>query len=526
MDMYMSVLYNMGTSNRRSRGALVFGRKDSTLLANSSFVNINVEDEAVVRRVIQQISMGDFAHLPPASVLKESTSPATNAEQNGHLAMGLLELDYTEIGISDRIRFSFGDVLLLQPLLQALNVSNNAIGPKSALRLIEVISNGCPSLRVLNLSGNLLRTEGARIIARYLITKGCNLESLNVSSNEIPSTGAMALASSLNAQFDCRLKVLNVDMNQFEVNGCEALARALADNKHLNTLIISRNNIFDNGCSLLFDGLKSNNTLLNIDISGNFLTHLSARSFTSYMDSRNRTNAIDGEAQGSFMHTGIRTLNISANALRDEGVAALCTGLQKNSHLMHLFADNVEVADPGMESIRQLLEATSNSKTSLLTLSLRQNRHATRVGFEALGEGCLQNSMILRVTVDPSFDGWGAVWDKAIRAFIDNTMRAVDRYKVPLLMVARGRLLLYQYDRQRAASIASSRIQRLPEEIRWIILSAIDRYGVLTAKQTRIALKIASRMSGGYPSKKALLAAILGADYRFVAETMKTLHSL
>ncbi|KAJ1906465.1 hypothetical protein LPJ81_001336 [Coemansia sp. IMI 209127] len=445
-------------------------------------------------------------------------------EQDGHLAMGLLELDYTEIGISDRTHFTLGDVLLLQPLLHALNVSNNAIGPKSAARLVGVVSSGCPSLRVLNLSGNILRTEGAQAIAWYLTAKGCNLEYLDVSSNEISPRGAMALANSLRAQFDCRLKVLNVDMNRFEVNGCEALASALAENKYLESLIISRNNIFDNGCRLLFDGLKSNNTLLNIDISGNLLTHLSARNFASYMDSRN--SAGDSESQGSFVHTGIRSLNISANALRDEGVAALCDGLRNNSHLMHLVADNVEVADPGMESIRQLLEATAKCKTSLLTLSLRQNRHATRVGFEALGEGCRQNSLILRVSVDPSFDGWSTVWDKAIRAFISNTMRAVDRYKVPLLMVSRGHLLLYQYSRQRAASIDACSIRRLPEEVRWIILSALDTYGVLTAKQRRMALKIASTMSGGYPSKRALLAAILGADYRFVAETMKALHSL
>ncbi|KAJ2860817.1 hypothetical protein GGI22_002610, partial [Coemansia erecta] len=362
----------------------------------------------------------------------ESTSPAMAAEQDGHLPMGLLELDYTEIGISDRTHFTLGDVLLLQPLLHALNVSNNAIGPKNAAQLIGVVSSGCPSLRVLNLSGNILRTEGAQVIARYLTAKGCRLESLNVSSNEISPRGAMALANSLRAQFDCRLKVLNVDMNQFEVNGCEALASALAENKYLESLIISRNNIFDNGCRLLFDGLKSNNTLLNIDISGNFLTHLSARNFTSYMDSKN--SASGREYQGSFVHTGIRSLNISANALRDEGVTALCAGLRNNSHLMHLVADNVEMADPGMESIRQLLEATARCKTSLLTLSLRQNRHATRVGFEALGEGCRQNSLILRVTVDPTFDGWSAVWDKAIRAFISNTMRAVDRYKAPLLI--------------------------------------------------------------------------------------------
>ncbi|KAJ2559192.1 NACHT, LRR and PYD domains-containing protein 5 [Coemansia sp. RSA 1933] len=487
------------------------------MLESSSPTNVDVDNEAAVRRTIQKISMGDFAHLPPT----KSTSPV---EKNGHLAMGLLELDYTEVGISDRTHFTLGDVLLLQPLLQALNVSNNAIGPKSTARLIKAVSSGCPSLRVLNLSGNLLRSEGAQIIAHYLAAEGRNLESLDISSNEIPPTGAAALASSLSALSGCRLKALNVDMNQFEVNGCEALAHALAENKYLETLVISRNNIFDNGCGLLFDGLKSNNTLLRLDVSGNFLTHLSARSFASYMDSRNR--ASDREFQGSFMRMGIRTLNISANALRDEGITALCAGLQNNAHLMHLLADNVEVADPGMESIRQLLETTSTSRTSLLTLSLLQNRHATRVGFEALGEGCQKNSLILRVSVDPGFDEWSAAWDKGMVAFINNTMRAVDRYRVPLLMVARGHLLLYKYSKQRVASAGPSSIQRLPEEVRWIILSALDTYGVLTAKQRRMALKIASTMSGGYPSKKALLAAILGADYRFVAETMKTLNSL
>ncbi|KAJ1734038.1 NACHT, LRR and PYD domains-containing protein 5 [Coemansia sp. Benny D160-2] len=619
----------MKGTGRHSRGPLVFGRRESTRLANISLVDVNVDDESVVRRVIQQISMGDFAHLPPMSVLKrllqserhsailqkvyrhlslsnlpidgttarvlsvillspqcccqyvhihrcsfteqgrnilfsalsvmaatlgphrhihlpasgfvgsssskknipcktriaengyanalESVSSVAVAEKKCHMSAGLVELNYTQIGVSDRNYYTLTDVLLQQSYLHTLNLSNNAMVPKSTERLIEAISSGCPSLRVLDLSGNLLRTDGAQIIARYLISNGRNLESLNVSGNQIPPEGGVALASSLSARLGSKLKVLNIGMNQFEIAGSEALGHALAENRRLEQLVISQNNILDNGCGLLFEGLRSNNTLLSIDISGNLLTHISARSVSSYMTSRSSASS----TRLGFDSTGIRTLNMSANPLGDEGIAALCSGLQSNSHLVHLFLDNVEAADPGVDNVRQLLQTTAKNKISLLTLSLRQNRHVTHVGIGALADGCLQNRSILRITVDMCFDRWSTVWDKAERAFIANTMRAIDRYKVPLLMVARGRILLCQYKRQRIGSST----QRLPEEICLAILSALDKHGVLTAKQKCTAFKIAQRMSNKYPTKRALLSAILGSDYRFVSEIMKTLHS-
>ncbi|KAJ2614842.1 hypothetical protein EV177_001853 [Coemansia sp. RSA 1804] len=263
------------------------------------------------------------------------------------MSAGLVELNYTQIGVSDRNYYTLTDVLLQQSYLHTLNLSNNAMVPKSAERLIEAISSGCPSLRVLDLSGNLLRTDGAQIIARYLISKGRNLESLNVSGNQIPSEGGVALANSLSARFGSKLKVLNVGMNQFELAGSEALGHALAENRHLEQLVIPQNNILNNGCGLLFEGLRSNNTLLSIDISGNLLTHISARSVSSYMTSRSSASS----TRLGFDAMGIRTLNMSANSLGDEGIAALCSGFQSNSHLVHLFLDNVEAADPGVESL-------------------------------------------------------------------------------------------------------------------------------------------------------------------------------
>ncbi|KAJ1986918.1 NACHT, LRR and PYD domains-containing protein 14 [Coemansia umbellata] len=656
MDLYMSVLFNMGTNSRGSRGALVFGRKDTNTVASSSTMRFDIDDETDVRRVIQLISIGDFAHLPHISSLKAlfkstkhqallrrtykelhmkhlsiddtaarvlslillspqcccrhvrihrcaftatghniffsalsvmaeppssskllllppptktsfsmncikgkgnvadeggtaiayclhnvedaakaaaaaspaSAAIATTLEEGDQLPMGLFSFDYTQIGMSDSKCSGLSDVLLLQPYLHTLDISNNVIGSSGLARLIGSIASGCPSLRELNLSGNQLRSEGSRILARYLANKGRFLESLDISSNEISHTGALAIVGSLDPRVGCRLKRLNLDMNQFEAAGCEALGRILAENKHLDTLILSRNNIFDNGCYLLFEGLKYNKTLRHLDISGNFLTHLSARDISNYLILKNtnrKSSTNSNDSQEDSMHQGLCTLNISTNALRDEGIETLCVGLKDNSHLVHLIANNVDVADAGMGSIKQLLETTAARKRSLLTLSLRHNRHATRAGYEALGSGCLQNRWILRVIVDMHFDGWSTVWDKVERAFIRNTMRAVDRYRVPLQMVACGRPLLVLCDRQSSFNTSPSSIQRLPAEIRRLVLLYLDRYQVLTPEQKRGALRIASDISCQYPSKMSLLAEILGTDYHFVAETMKTLRS-
>ncbi|PIA18664.1 RNI-like protein, partial [Coemansia reversa NRRL 1564] len=177
---------------------------------------------------------------------------------------------------------------------------------------------------------------------------------LDISSNEISLAGAQDIAHALSIETGLSLKSLNLDMNQLEANGCELLSQALTHNTILELLVLSRNNIFDNGCQLLFEGLSSNTVLQTLNIGGNFITHIGARSIQVYLQKRQTNVLLESRVYG--LQSGLRTLDISNNSIGDEGIAALCQGLQTNCHLVCLVANKVDITDIGAHRIRQLLE--------------------------------------------------------------------------------------------------------------------------------------------------------------------------
>ncbi|KAJ2160441.1 hypothetical protein GGF46_002267 [Coemansia sp. RSA 552] len=405
------------------------------------------------------------------------------------------------MGLTDQKCAWVSSVIEPQPHLQSLSLCNNVIGYTGLRRLVAALSRSQCSLLVLDLSGNMLRSQGVQVLAEYLAVHGRHLECLDLSSNEITLAGAQELARVLRPEFGVSLKNLNLDMNRFEVSGCEELGQMLSVNKTLETLTLSQNNIFNGGCRLLFDGLASNSNLRVLDIGGNFITHVGVRSIRDYLLARD----------GSQM--GLRTLNLSTNPLGDEGVGVLCRGLQSDCRLANLVIDNVDVTDRGARVIRQLLEFES---ASLLTISLRHNAQLSHIGFAELALGCKRNRNVLRLIADPQFVGWDVVWTKVEMALIRNTVYAIDRCTVPLLMVARGRILLHSYTHGAGTW--------LPVELRRMILNNLDRYQVLTPEQRTQALKIACNPSRSFGTRLELLEAVTGNDYPSIVETMQVIN--
>ncbi|KAJ2804212.1 RNA-DNA hybrid ribonuclease [Coemansia guatemalensis] len=611
MDLYMSVLLNMRSKGRGKRGSLVLESKDPTFIENNRR-RIDIDDEAEVRSVIQQISSGNFAHLPPLRSLKvlfsspqhqkllqrtyntlrianlsidevaarvlsiivlsrqcrcrhlqlrrcsftdsgrkilfsalsmmaepltlprtsSSAEPActrqkiscmpSNAADTDDLApMGLYSLELSQMGLTDKRCAWFSNVLEQQPYLQSLNLRDNLIGIAGIRRIVAALARGCHVLKSLNLSGNILRSPGVHLLTQYLITAGQTLESLDISSNEISLNGAQDIAHALSTEIGLSLKSLNLDMNQLEADGCELLGRTLAHNTILELLVLSRNNIFDNGCQLLFEGLSGNTALQTLDIGGNFITHIGARSIQIYLEERQRNLIIKDKNCG--LQSGLRTLNISNNSIGDEGITSLCQGLQTNCHMVGLIANKIDITDIGAHRIRQLLETCACSPATLLTLSLRHNHRISRVGFEEIAKGSSMNRQILRIVADMQFESWSAVWAKVETSLILNTILAIERYKAPLLMVARGRIILR--DATLPANSSSKERISLPYELRWLILAALDRHQVLKPDQRQRALRIACTPARHYYTRSKLLAEILGSDYPFVIEMMKTIHA-
>ena len=64
-----------------------------------------------------------------------------------------------------------------------------------------------------------------------------------------------------------------------QIRGAESLARALADNRSLQELSISDNNIGDNGIAHITTALQTNNTLKNLTIGDETTTDEAAFSY-------------------------------------------------------------------------------------------------------------------------------------------------------------------------------------------------------------------------------------------------------
>ncbi|KAJ2798164.1 hypothetical protein H4R21_004043 [Coemansia helicoidea] len=600
MDAYMTALLNLKGRVRGRFGPLVLRNKDASWAGSGSPV-FDIRDEAAVRRAVDLVAAGDFAHLPPLQTLKalfacvehqkllwesyqelrldrvvidEATARVlavilrsrlcrcrrlslyrcsfTDAGRNilfsalsmmaehappphrsgpadlgddgsgGDTApMGLHSLELCQIGLADKGCAGLDVVLEAQPHLQTLSLRDNLIGPKGAGQLVGALRRGCPKLRALDLAGNRLRSQGVQHLAGYLASPGQALESLDISGNNVSLAGVQGLVRALCSGRCAALRRLDISTNQIGIGGCELLAHMLGRNASLEQLAVAHNNIFDDGCGRLFAGLAGNTTLRTLDVGGNFIAHAGARAIGRYLDAGPRGVPAEGAHAG--LQRGLRSLNVSFNPLGDEGLRAVCRGLCANRHLTDLVANNIGATNGGARALRELLEAGSGRPTSLLTLSLRENTRLTLRGIEELASGAARSRHILRIAADLQFDGWRAAWSKAEAALVRNTVFAMERYRAPLLMVARGRVLLR--DRWHPTCHTAPGIGRLPLDIRRCIVEALDTHRVLKPDQRHRATKIASDMGRRFASRHALLEEILGRDYPFVVEIMRVVNS-
>ncbi|KAJ1811045.1 hypothetical protein LPJ75_004143, partial [Coemansia sp. RSA 2598] len=436
MEQYLYTFLKFGKPREKRPKAIAMPQKSPSTAIPKGVSYIDIHNEAVIRRLILHISQGDYAHLPNISDIKA----LFNHPQHGALLhraypdndedapSGLYSLALVRVGLTDEQCSGLGDILCVQPYLRCLRLCSNQIGPNGIDKLVQALSVGCPMLKTLDLSDNRMRSAGAEMLAQYLVAAGQQIENLDISSNEIAHAGADRIVHVLAPEYQLSIKHLNLDMNQLEIHGCVALGHALAHNNTLATLKCSRNNIFDQGCERLFAQLARNKALCYLDVSGNFITHVGAESIGRYLRGAEQ-QATDNAQMDRGLESGLLTLDVSGNSLQDEGIESICNGLRHNCHLLHLVANNIEISDEGAAIVGRLLEYRSKMATSLLTLSLRTNRHITQTGHSALAAGCRRNSHILRLSVDLQFDGWGNIWKDTERAFIYNTLRAMDRYR-------------------------------------------------------------------------------------------------
>eukprot|EP00602_Paraphysomonas_sp_CaronLab_P003250 CAMPEP_0185018916 /NCGR_PEP_ID=MMETSP1103-20130426/1586_1 /TAXON_ID=36769 /ORGANISM="Paraphysomonas bandaiensis, Strain Caron Lab Isolate" /LENGTH=363 /DNA_ID=CAMNT_0027548965 /DNA_START=109 /DNA_END=1197 /DNA_ORIENTATION=- len=245
--------------------------------------------------------------------------------------------------------------------VEELFLANNAIGPKGAKRIAELLASN-HAIRHMDIAYNEILTEGALAIAEVLQHQ-CTLEWLVVEGNSIGDNGATVFAEAIEYS-TCSplgLKQLHVGGNMVEAKGAYSLARALQSDPPLEVLDLGYNAISNSGAMAIFNALRYNTNLRVLDLELNSIYgsnwHNVSNGGLMVLESLSlRENNISAESVVHFMEVNhrLRGIDIGMCSLDKIGVSHLADSLQHNYYIRHVRLDGNEVND---ENAQQLVDA-------------------------------------------------------------------------------------------------------------------------------------------------------------------------
>ena len=228
------------------------------------------------------------------------------------------------------------EALSANEYLEELNISGNELGNDGIQHLAHALSvNQClKRLKLQECSINFLSSSFAKALAMNE-----HLEDLNFSNNSLHDDGIQHLAHALRVNHG--LKILNLTTCNLTSWSAKRLAEALAINKHLKILNISSNPIYNEGIRCLAHALGINQSLKTLNLQ-------STCSLTS-LNAKNLAKALTA-------NTHLEELNISGNALCDDGIQHLAHALKVNRHLKTLLLVNCSITDNGFQYLAEAIQ--------------------------------------------------------------------------------------------------------------------------------------------------------------------------
>jgi Ran GTPase-activating protein (RanGAP) involved in mRNA processing and transport len=164
-----------------------------------------------------------------------------------------------------------GGALRVNTSIQVLDLSWNNIGNVGVISLVEGMMNN-QNLRVLNLDNcDMVGSQGAAAVAR-LLESNATIEELGLSNNKIGDDGCIALADGLSRNQG--LRVLSLRLCQVGNEGAEQFGLTMKFNDHIERLDLGANLITEEGFVALAEGLSCNTTLLDLDLSRDYVGHI------------------------------------------------------------------------------------------------------------------------------------------------------------------------------------------------------------------------------------------------------------
>ncbi|XP_017918992.1 PREDICTED: NACHT, LRR and PYD domains-containing protein 5 [Capra hircus] len=281
---------------------------------------------------------------------EEDVRAAGEALRHPHCALQTLRLD--RCGLTPASCRVISQVLATSVSLKSLSLMGNKVADQGVKSLCDALKVAPCTLQKLILGSCGLAAATCQDLASALI-ENQGLTHLSLSGDELGSEGMSLLCRAVKLP-SCGLQKLALNACSLDVAGCGFLALALMGNRHLTHLSLSMNPLEDPGMNLLCEVMMEPSCpIQDLDLVNCRLTAACCESLSNVI-TRSRH---------------LRSLDLAANALGDEGIAALCKGLKQKNALTRLGLEACGLTSEGCKALSAALICSRH----LASLNLMRN---------------------------------------------------------------------------------------------------------------------------------------------------------
>uniref|UniRef100_A0A8C4MP17 NLR family pyrin domain containing 5 n=1 Tax=Equus asinus asinus TaxID=83772 RepID=A0A8C4MP17_EQUAS len=243
--------------------------------------------------------------------------------------------------------------LLVNRNIKYLNLERTRLKNEDVGMACEALRHPNCLLESLRLGNCGLTAADCQDLASSLISN-LSLTHLDLSSNSLGSEGMNLLYRTIKLP-NCGLQRLILNECNLDIASCGFLGFALVGNRRLTHLSLSMNPLEDAGVNLLCEVMMEPSChLQDLELVKCNLTAACCKNLSRMISTSKR----------------LRSLDLAANALRDEGIVALCQGLkQRKSSLRRLGLEACELTSGCCEVLSSALSCNQH----LTSLNLIRN---------------------------------------------------------------------------------------------------------------------------------------------------------